>query len=214
MKSYSTKKGYMFTGIIKGLFKIINIEYIGNILRITIAFSIELAKNLEIGASVAVNGTCLTVTAINNGDISFDIIEETLKRTNLKNIKSGDFVHIERAAKWGDEIGGHLLSGHVFDVIAVTKIIQNAKSKTFIFSCPLHLIKYLFPKGFVALDGVSLTVGDVDRLSQFFSVHLIPETLSKTNFDTKRVGDLINIEIDAQTQIIVDTLERLHTNAE
>lgn len=171
-------------------------------------FTPELLVGLETGASVAHNGCCLTVTKIDGEYVSFDLIKETLRLTNLGELKVGDVVNIERAAKYGDEIGGHVVSGHIVTTAEISKIFTSEDNHQIWLSIyDKALMKYILHKGFVAIDGISLTVGDV--INNRFCVHLIPETLARTTLGLKRLGDKVNIEIDPQTQAIVDTVERV-----
>lgn len=174
-------------------------------------FSIELTPKQEdglvIGASIALNGVCLTVTKIEQNRAFFDVMMETLRATNLGQINSGDFVNTERAAKFGDDIGGHAMSGHVAAAVEIVEIEQPENNCIIWFKLKPEQRKYIFTKGFVGLNGCSLTIGEVQE--DRFNVYLIPETLAVTNFGEAKVGDLINIEYDAQTQTIVETLERM-----
>ena len=197
----------MFTGIVQGLAEITAIEYRGEFRRHTITLPPELAQDMTIGASVAHNGCCLTITEFTGQQVSFDLIEETLRCTNLGDLKVGDVVNIERAARFGDEIGGHVMSGHIATTTHIVAIEKTDFNTTVWFVLPDKLKPYVLTKGFVGLDGCSLTIGDV--LSDRFNVHLIPETLERTLFGSRQVGDAINIEIDAQTQAIVDTVTRV-----
>jgi riboflavin synthase len=161
------------------------------------------------GASVAINGTCLTITNadIPNSLATFDVIDETLAVTNLSKLEIGDKVNFERAAKFGDEIGGHLMSGHIHTTTKISRVIRNKDNYSIYFNMPLDYQKYLFPKGFVGLNGCSLTLVEVNKKE--FSVHLIPETLEMTTFKTKEIDELVNLEIDSHTQAIVDTVARV-----
>lgn len=194
----------MFTGIVKGAYPIKFIKQQPKLLQYGIWLPEGLLKDLAIGASVAIDGVCQSVTKICDQIVFFDAIEETLERTTLKFLKENQLVNVERAARFGDEIGGHFLSGHVFGTGHITEISEN----NWKVQCNPLWIKYLFEKGFVAVDGASLTVGKVEK-NGFFYFHLIPETLKMTTFSQKKVGDELNLEFDAQTQTIVDTLERL-----
>ncbi|MBQ9258273.1 MAG: riboflavin synthase subunit alpha [Neisseriaceae bacterium] len=197
----------MFSGIVQGMGEVVAIDDLKNVRRISVRLPKKASKNLTIGASIANNGCCLTITNINNDTVSFDLMAETLAKTNLGYLKVGDPVNIERALKVGDEIGGHLMSGHIMTTVAIIRI-QNTKSHyTVWFRLPENLHKYILPKGFVGLDGCSLTVGEVRQNE--FCVHLIPETLQRSLFGMREVGDFVNLEIDAQTQAIVDTVEKV-----
>ena len=198
----------MFTGIVQGMGTIVRIDQPAPDFRShTVALPLEMAQGLQIGASVAHNGCCLTITRINGNQATFDLMAETLAKTNLGSLKTGDSVNLERAARFGDEIGGHPMSGHIIATTPISRIEQNAHNRTLYFRLPPQLAAYILPKGFIGLDGCSLTIGDVT--AHEFSVHLIPETLQRTLFGSRQVGDSINIEIDAQTQAIVDTVERV-----
>ncbi len=198
----------MFTGIVQGLCDVASVEAASNLRRLCIAMG-ELAEGLEPGASVAVNGTCLTVTRTASGLACFDVIRETLERTNLGALEPGSLVNVERSFRVGDEIGGHLLSGHVSGVVTVSRLEEAENERNVFFSVPAALMKYLTLKGFVALDGASLTLAHVDRESGEIGVCLIPETIARTTLGRVRVGDRVNIEVDSQTQTIVETVERL-----
>lgn len=198
----------MFTGIVQGTGKIVHIHQPSADFRShTVALPEHMAHNLQIGASIAHNGCCLTITQINGNQATFDLMAETLAKTNLGSLKTGDSVNLERAARFGDEIGGHVMSGHIIATTPISRIEHSAHNRTLYFRLPPQLAAYILPKGFIGLDGCSLTIGDVT--AHEFSVHLIPETLQRTLFGSRQAGDRINIEIDAQTQAIVDTVERV-----
>ena len=198
----------MFTGIVQGTGKIVHIHQPSADFRShTVALPEHMAHDLQFGASIAHNGCCLTITQINGNQVTFDLMAETLAKTNLGSLKTGDSVNLERAARFGDEIGGHVMSGHIIATPPISRIEQNAHNRTLYFRLPPQLAPYILPKGFIGLDGCSLTIGDVT--AHEFNVHLIPETLQRTLFGSRQVGDCINIEIDAQTQAIVDTVERV-----
>lgn len=169
-------------------------------------------ETVQLGASIALNGTCLTVTGtdIECNTATFDVVEETLKRTNLRYLEENSCVNFERSAKVGDEIGGHTVSGHVQTTARVQDIKMNDDDTTsrmdFTLTDPFWK-KYIIQKGFVAVDGCSLTVGETSE--DGFCVYLIPETLRVTVLGEKQVGDYVNIEVEAQTQAIVDTVERV-----
>lgn len=199
----------MFTGIVQGIAHIASIETGRDFKTLTIKFPTGALNNLKKGASVAINGTCLTVTHFEHekNEASFDVIKETLTVTNLQTLKIDDAVNFERAAKFSDEIGGHLMSGHIHTAVKIKSIIQNEDNCSIYFETPNNYKQYLLPKGFVGLNGCSLTLGEVN--TNEFSVHLIPETLSMTTFGTCTEGTYINLEIDSQTQSIIDTVARI-----
>lgn len=197
----------MFTGIVQGIAQIHSIDEKSHFRTQTVKMPQELMENLEIGASVANNGVCLTVTKIEGSLVSFDLMTETLRITNLGQLQAGDFVNIERAMKMGDEIGGHILSYHVYTTAKVFQRIVSENNLQIWFELPEpSLMKYILTKGFIAIDGISLTIGEVK--GNAFCVNLIPETLHRTLIGKREVGDFVNIEIDPQTQAIVDTVER------
>ncbi|MEX0446657.1 riboflavin synthase subunit alpha [Xenorhabdus sp. SGI246] len=203
----------MFTGIVQGKAPIVAIEEKTHFRTHVVKFPPELLPEIETGASVSHNGCCLTVTKIDGDLISFDLMKETLRLTNLGELKVGDLVNLERAAKFGDEIGGHLMSGHVITTAEIAKIFTSENNHEIWFRIyDKQLMKYILHKGFIGIDGISLTIGDV--VNNRFCVHLIPETLERTTLGKKRIGQKVNIEIDPQTQAIVDTVERFMAQKE
>ncbi len=152
------------------------------------------SKGLKIGQSVALNGVCLSVTKISKNKCSFEMIDETIKKTDLGNLKIGGIVNIERSLKVGDRMEGHFVLGHVDGVGIIKKIEKKPKEVKLWFEIPKKLSKYVVKKGSIALDGISLTVVDVKKNNA--SVCLIPHTMNVTNFNSKKVGDKINIETD------------------
>ncbi len=204
----------MFTGIIQGLGQIERIEKKDQFQTHVVRFPRELLGNLALGASVAHNGCCLTVTKVVDDLVWFDLIDETLRLTNLGELTQGDWVNLERAAKFGDEIGGHSMSGHILGQAIISRIEETATNRAVYFALPKAMQKYILTKGYIGIDGISLTLGEVNEHE--FSVHLIPETIARTNMQYRQVGEGVNIEIDPQTQAIVDTVERVlaqRTNA-
>lgn len=197
----------MFTGIVQGMAEVVAIDKKEAFQTHVIRLGATLSQGLTIGASVAHNGCCLTVTQIEGDLISFDLMQETLKLTNLGDLNVGDWVNIERAARFGDEIGGHSMSGHIAFTATLVELAESANNRTLWFEMPREAMKYVLPKGFIGLDGCSLTIGEVH--GSCFNVHLIPETLKRTLFGRHQVGARINVEIDPQTQAIVDTVERV-----
>ena len=195
----------MFTGIVQGIASIIATSQGESATKVSI--KLPETENLRIGASVSIDGVCLTVTSINDSIVDFDIIAETLQRTTLSDLETGSQVNFERALRYGDELGGHLLSGHVMSAGLIHSITENGEGKDISIIAPPSLQKYIIEKGFVAIDGISLTVGVVQ--SNIFALHLIPETLRMTTLATKQEGDAVNIEIDSNTQTIVSTVERI-----
>lgn len=198
----------MFTGIVQGTAPVVAIDEKSNFRTHVVEMPTEMLPELALGASVAHNGCCLTVTEVNGNRVSFDLMKETLRITNLGDIKVGDVVNLERAAKFSDEIGGHLMSGHIICTAEIAKIYTSENNRQIWFRLPSDdLMKYVLHKGFIGIDGISLTIGEV--VGNRFCVHLIPETLARTTLGKKRLGHRVNIEIDPQTQAVVDTVERV-----
>ncbi|WP_369854872.1 riboflavin synthase subunit alpha [Candidatus Thalassolituus haligoni] len=197
----------MFTGIVQTRLAVAQVDKQQDFATFTLLFPEALRQGLQTGASVALNGTCLTVRALDGAAVSFDAIGQTLAVTNLGSVTAGDEVNIERAARIGDEIGGHLLSGHVMAQVRILERRESVNNLVLWFERPAALLPYLLDKGYVALNGCSLTIAEVagDR----FSVHLIPETREVTTFGSVAVGDAINLEVDPQTQAVVDTVTRM-----
>jgi riboflavin synthase len=186
----------MFTGIVEGIGKIEQIsKHTKN--RSAIQMTVNLgkhAKGLKIGQSVSLNGVCLTTTKLSKSNCVFEMIEETINKTDLGNLKPGSIVNIERSLKTGDRLEGHFVLGHV-DGVGIIKKIQNKPKEVQVwFEVPKKLSKYVVKKGSIAVDGISLTVVDVKN--NLASVCLIPHTIEITNFKTKNVGDKLNIETD------------------
>lgn len=199
----------MFTGIVQGLCPVLRIEAEPNLRRFAIGLG-DLAAGVATGASIAINGTCLTVTGEESaGVLTFDVIQETLNLTNLAALTAGDRVNVERSFRVGDEVGGHILSGHVVAAVRVASITQADNLREIVFSVPAPWMKYLHHKGFVALDGASLTIARVAHDADEISVSLIPETIERTTLGSVVEGALVNLEVDAQTQAVVDTVERM-----
>jgi len=197
----------MFTGIVQGTAEIVEIVRKEAFRTHVISMPGPYLQGLEPGASVAHNGCCLTVTGIQGDRVSFDLMQETLRLTNLGELELGGRINFERAARFGDEIGGHQMSGHIICTAEVTKVVKSENNRQLKFRLPAQFARYLFPKGYIGIDGISLTIGEVSGPE--FNVNLIPETLSRTNIGGRKPGDRINIEIDPQTQAIVDTVERV-----
>ena len=196
----------MFTGIVQGRRKISLVSDIEGGRKIRIQLD-DFSVNLKHGASVAVNGVCLTAVKISQDWTEFDIIKETLNRSNLSALKSGDSVNIERACSYGDEVGGHHVSGHVDCMGIIKKIYNSPNNREVLVSCDKQWLAYLIPKGWITVDGVSLTV--VDFGDNWFSVSLIPETLKQTVFGLKTEGQKVNLEFDHTVKVIVHTIERM-----
>ena len=198
----------MFTGIVQDLVSVQAIEDKGDLIHLTLDLG-ELTDKLALGASVAVNGTCLTVTRVDQGSATFDVITETLRTTNLGKLLVGDLVNVERSYHVGDEIGGHIISGHVTTTAPLEVKQVEGNDHVLRFRLDEQWLKYVFHKGFIGLDGASITVSSINRDESWFEVSLIPETLARTTLGRLAHGDEINIEVDAQTVTTVDTVERV-----
>jgi riboflavin synthase len=200
----------MFTGIVQGVARIARVSDRSGLRNLRLALPSGFATGLVVGASVAVDGVCLTVTALHGDDAAeFDVMQQTLMLTTLGHGAVGSRVNVERAARDGAEIGGHPLSGHVDFAARVTEVRRPENNHVLRLAVPAPWMRYVFAKGYIALDGASLTVAEADREpggSGGFEVWLIPETLRMTTFAAKRVGDLLNVEIDRATQVMVDTV--------
>ncbi len=195
----------MFTGIVAGTAEITRIIEKREIR----SFSIDLGpylENLTVGASVSIDGVCLTVVSINGDIVDFDVIDETLRRTTMSMKEEGDNVNIERSLKFGDELGGHILSGHIMTKARILEIEDRGEGVDIIIEIPEDVNPYIMEKGYIAVDGISLTIGSVSNNS--FELHIIPETLRVTTIGQKDVGEFVNLEIDSQTQSIVQTIMR------
>lgn len=183
----------MFTGIVRGLGTIVAVEDRDNFREIRVDVA-DLVRTPAIGASVAISGTCLTVTKIEGAVLTFAVMEETLRKTTTGALRVGDRVCIEPSMQAGDEIGGHFVLGHVDGVGDVVAKQQHGENTRMTFRVPDALARYIVDKGSVAIDGISLTVCDL-RMNEF-DVWLLPLTLERTTLGAKESGDNVNIEVD------------------
>ena len=195
----------MFTGIVQGKGKLVGLEKGDQVQTLTV--QLPDAVGLERGASVALNGVCLTATDIVGNNVAFDVIPETLERTTLGRLQVGDEMNVERSLKMGDELGGHQVNGHVDCKAQILQIEQSPGNHKIWVELAPHWNRYLVPKGWIAVDGVSLTVVDVEP--DRFSVSLIPETLSRTSLCDATQTTWVNLEFDHQTKVIVDSIQRI-----
>lgn len=200
----------MFTGIVQGVASIAAITDKPGLRTFTIAFPAGFCKNLEIGASVAVDGVCLTVTTLRSDDAAeFDVMQQSLAITTLGGYQQDGHINVERAARDGAEIGGHPLSGHIDFTAHIAQIRRLENNVVLRFAVPPEWLRYIFAKGYIAINGASLTVAEVNRTEGWFEVWLIPETLRMTVFAEKKQGDSVNIEIERATQVMVDTIRNM-----
>lgn len=207
----------MFTGIVQSQARVVGLERRAGLHTALLEFAPGFCADLAIGASVACDGVCLTVARILSPvQAQFDIMQPTLERTTLGNLELGALLCVERAAKEGAEVGGHVLSGHVdfaAPLLAIEKGEHNYKMR---FGLERRFSPYVFERGYIAVNGASLTVARLQKSQDtdvgnaghdaWFEVWLVPETRRVTTLEAKRVGDLVNIEIERSTQVIVDTL--------
>jgi riboflavin synthase len=193
----------MFTGLIEIQGTVTSVKETG--IGIGLSLKPVSAYELALGDSVAVNGVCLTVTK-HNGEISFDVSPETMRSTNLGELKNGDSVNLERALLLSDRLGGHIVSGHVDNVGSIREIRTTGEYTFYKFDAPKDILKYVVKKGSIAIDGISLTVVDLDNRS--FSVAIIPHTLTATNIGQKRIGDRVNLEVDIIGKYVEKLLDK------
>ncbi|MGX9742370.1 riboflavin synthase subunit alpha [Pseudocitrobacter corydidari] len=198
----------MFTGIVQDTARICNINDHEGLRTFVIEFPAGFCHGLKVGASVSVDGVCLTVTEIvSPTKTKFDVVLQSLRITTLSRHLEGQIVNVERAARDGAEIGGHPLSGHIdfcTQIIDIKEIEGNCRVR---FHCKAQWRPYIFPKGYIAINGCSLTLSEVDKKQGYFEVWLIPETRRVTTFADKGIGDWVNIEIERGTQVVVDTIK-------
>jgi riboflavin synthase len=200
----------MFTGIVQGVARVAAVVDRPGLRSYTLQFPPAFAQGLEVGASVAVDGVCLTATRLLDGEgAAFDVMQQTLSLTTLGSLRQGSEVNVERAAKEGAEVGGHPLSGHVDVQGTLVEVRRPENNHVLRVALPAPWMRYVFAKGYVAVNGASLTVADARREpggAGWFEVWLIPETLRMTTFGGKPVGAMLNIEIERTTQVVVDTV--------
>jgi riboflavin synthase len=194
----------MFTGLISHLGSVKSIELNGDSAKLNIQCP-EITNEIKIGDSVAVNGVCLTVTEFDAHGFAVDVMVQTLNLTSTGKLNEQDQVNLELATKSSDRLGGHIVQGHVDGVAQVAAIAQEPKWQRMDVKLPKSLMKYVVAQGSITVEGVSLTVGQLDDDADQVTVWLIPETLAKTNLSTKKVGDLLNIEVD----VLAKYVERL-----
>lgn len=195
----------MFTGIVEELGKVADLKISPDSAQLTLQGS-KILEGTQIGDSIAVNGVCLTVVKLQGNSFTVDVMAETLNKTNLKLSNRGSRVNLERALQLSTRLGGHLVSGHVDGVGTIRRITPVGIAKVFEITAPSSLLKYILPKGSVAVDGISLTV--VDLQAQGFSISLIPLTRQETTLGIKGVGDIVNLETDLIGKYVARFLEK------
>jgi riboflavin synthase len=194
----------MFTGLISSLGVVEAITKGSEYAKLTIKDA-NICGQIQIGDSVSVNGTCLSVTSFDNQSFTLDVMVQTLKLTAIGSLDKGDLVNLELATKAGEPLGGHIVQGHVDCIGKVAEIKQAEKWLALTVTIPEEKMRYVVPQGSIAIDGVSLTVGEIDDKKNIITVWLIPQTLELTNLGKKKVDDLVNIEVD----ILAKYVERL-----
>lgn len=192
----------MFTGLIEELGVVQNMERSADSARIAISTSV-LFEDIRKGDSIAVNGVCLTAVSLKKGTFLVEVMAESLAKTNLGRLRPGDRVNLELALKFGERLGGHLISGHIDGIGIITEQVKNDIATVTTIHAPAEIMCYLIKKGSVAVDGISLTV--VDIVKDYFRVSLIPYTVSATTLRYKKCGDSVNLEAD----LIGKYIERL-----
>lgn len=185
----------LFTGIITEVGKVISLRQ-----EKLVVGAVQVLKGLELGGSVAVNGACLTVTDLTSSSFSVDVVPETLRRTNLGLLKTGDPVNLERPLGLGGELGGHLVQGHIDGTGKIIAITPEESSTIFRVEAPAEIMRHVVEKGFIAVEGISLTV--TEPTSGYFQVSIIYYTRTHTNMNTHKIGDLVNLEVDIMAKYV------------
>ena len=197
----------MFSGIVQTVGKIESIKDKNHIKTIRIETHGDYLEDIAIGQSVSVDGVCLSLVKKNNEYCEFEAVEETINRTTLGSYKQGTKVNLEKSLKFGDTVGGHFVSGHIHTKGRIVEVELIGESKNILVEIEGKWIKYLTEKGYISVNGASITIGKVSKNT--FYIHLIPETLRTTNLDELIYGNYVNLEFDQTTIAIVDTTERL-----
>ena len=195
----------MFSGLVNGTGKLTQIEQTDHTIRLTIDLDPALQEGMEVGASLAVNGTCLTVETEQPGRLTVTLMPQTYNLTTFKDLPVGALVNLERSLKIGDRLEGHIVTGHVDQTTPVIKREVNENAIELTFKLPDELRGQVISQGSVAINGVSLTV--MKQADDWFSVGLIPHTQTVTNLDQLRVGDLVNLETDVLGKYVAAQLE-------
>ena len=195
----------MFTGLVEGRGRVQSFEPMDGWWRLVV--KVPNTEGLELGASVAIDGACLTAVAVHGDEVSFDVISETMQRSTIGDRKVGDEVYVELALRFGDEVGGHLVSGHVFDTGRIETVTKTGETCDIHVAASAETMRYIFEKGYIAISGISLTVGLCE--GEGFFLHLIPETLARTTLGSAKPGDRVNLEVDPITVAAVETVERI-----
>ncbi|CDL83204.1 riboflavin synthase [Xenorhabdus szentirmaii] len=198
----------MYTGIVQGTEKVLSLIKNNGFVTLTVSNENHFFDDATIGASIAIDGTCLTVTQFNQDSVYFDISDFTADNTTLKFLSVGDEVNVERSHQMNKENGGHSLYGHIEGMAEVLEFTAIGETYRLVIQIPQDNIKYFFLKGFIGLHGCSLTINDIDEENKTIALNLIPETLRMTNLSKIKIGSFLNYEIDQMTRTIVDTFSR------
>lgn len=201
----------MYTGIVQSIAHVQSVHLHAGHKTMVLVQHTSLFDNLDIGASVSVNGTCLTVTACSSDTATFDISHRTSEITTLKDLGINERVNIERSHRVGEENGGHALYGHIESTARIVSWTPQGETITAVFQLDKATFAYVFKKGFIGVHGCSLTIDSLDEATLTLTVNLIPQTLALTNLSRLQVGDKVNLEIDQTTRALVDTLQRTLT---
>lgn len=191
----------MFTGLIQELGQVTQIKQGDTSAILTIHAPISL-RNISKGDSIAINGVCLTAIEVSEETFAADVMVQTLRLTNLGNLREGSVVNIELAARADSFMGGHIVQGHVDGIAEVVERVPGEKWEKFVVRMPEQLTRFIVNQGSIALDGVSLTVGEMNDANNLVTVWLIPETLAKTNLSQKSIGDNVNVEVDVLAKYV------------
>lgn len=199
----------MFTGIIEEIGKVLEIRRFSKSIRLKISSNF-VTSDIQTGSSVCVNGACLTVVHLGNNFFEVDVVEETIKRTNLGFLTVGTFVNLERARKFNDRIDGHIVQGHIDAIGRIVRVQDFKEVRLFYISYPQEFKLNLVEKGSIAVDGISLTIAELN--DNFFGVSIIPYTFENTNLKFRKVGDLVNLEFDILGKYVLKYLKWSNSN--
>ncbi len=194
----------MFTGIIEEVGKLKSMKATSGGLNIEVEAE-KILDDAKLGDSIAINGICLTITDLKNNSFTFDVSQETINRTNIKDLKVGDFVNLERALRPIDRIGGHIVQGHVDTIGKISGIIPKGEHYEFKINYPSEYRKYIIEKGSIAVDGISLTINEIN--ADTISLNIIPHTIQNTNLQFRKVGDKVNIEFDIIGKYVLNIMK-------
>lgn len=197
----------MFSGITQGLFTVKSLVKRPGLLQYSVVLNQDLIKDLTIGASVAIDGVCQTVVGIQGLVVSFEAIQETLTKTTLNALFINRQLSVERSMRCGDELGGHELSGHVFETAVIVDKRTTDNNLCLTIQCSKACFAFIKPKAYIAVEGSSLTIGLINKKQCSFEIHLIPETVRRTNFANKNIGDKVNLEPDMKIMMLQEAAQ-------